>query len=82
MTNDDTYDDKGRVAIAEAPGWRFQPFETDGDNRTITVVREDDGCELTFTLPSIVKRGEELERIAAIVIGAQTRADRSEGLGA
>jgi len=45
-------------------------------------VRDGDGCELRFTVPAVVQRGAELGGIARIVIAAQERADRSEGLGA
>jgi hypothetical protein len=48
----------------------------------VTVVRHGDGCQLRFTVPAVVQRGAELGRIARIVIAAQERADRSEGLGA
>ena len=41
-----------------------------------------DGCELRFTVPAVVQRGAELGQIARIVIAAQERAERSEGLGA
>ena len=47
----------------------------------VTVVRDGDGCELRFTVPAIVQRGAELGRIARIVIAAQERVDRSEGVG-
>ena len=76
------YDEQGRIEIPGMPGWRYLPFDTDGGTRTITVEREDDGCRLSFTLPDIVQRGEEIGSVAAIVIAAQERADRSEGLGA
>jgi hypothetical protein len=82
LMTDMPYDENGRVAVAEAPGWHYLPFQSEGDARTITVVRDGDGCRLQFTVPAIVQRGEELSRIAALVIGAQERADRSEGLGA
>lgn len=76
------YDEQGRIEIPGTPGWRYLPFDADDGRRTITVEREGDGCRLTFTLPDIVQRGEEIGSIAAIVIAAQERADRSEGLGA
>ena len=76
------YDEQGRIEIPGMPGWRYLPFDADGGTRTITVEREGDGCRLTFTLPDIVQRGEEIGSVAAIVIAAQERADRSEGLGA
>jgi hypothetical protein len=75
-------DESGTVEITDAPGWRYRPIETDGGFRAVTVVRDGDGCVLRFTVPEIVQRGAELHQIARIVIGAQERADRSEGLGA
>jgi hypothetical protein len=75
-------DDEGTVDIADAPGWRYLPFRGSDDAIEVTVVRDADGCELRFTVPAVVQRGAELGRIARIVIAAQERADRSEGLGA
>jgi len=75
-------DDEGTVDIADAPGWRYLPFAGSDDAIEVTVVRDADGCELRFTVPAVVQRGAELGRIARIVIAAQERADRSEGLGA
>ena len=76
------YDASGGVEISDAPGWRYLPFDGDGDERTVTVERIEDGCRLRFTVPAVVLRGSELGVIAKVVIGAQERADRSEGLGA
>jgi hypothetical protein len=75
-------DDDGAVGIDDAPGWRYLPFEGSHDVIEVTVVRDTDGCKLRFTVPAVVQRGAELGRIARIVIAAQERADRSEGLGA
>ena len=75
-------DSDGTTEITGAPGWRYQPFETDGDGVSVTVVRDGDGCQLRFVVPTVVQRGNELGQIAKIVIGAQERVDRSEGLGA
>ena len=75
-------DDEGTVDIDDAPGWRYLPFVGSDDAIEVTVVRDGDGCELRFTVPAVVQRGAELGRIARIVIAAQERADRSEGLGA
>ena len=75
-------DDEGAVGIDGAPGWRYLPFRGTDDAIEVTVVRDGDGCELRFTVPAVVQRGAELGRIARIVIAAQERADRSEGLGA
>lgn len=74
--------DEGTIEIDDAPGWRYLPFGGSDDAIEVTVVRDDDGCQLRFTVPAVVQRGAELGRIARIVITAQERADRSEGLGA
>ena len=45
-------DDEGRVPVAGAEGWLYLPFERDdatGEHR-ITLVREEDGEEIQFTL--------------------------------
>ena len=75
-------DDEGTFEIDDAPGWRYLPFGGSDDQIEVTVVRDGDGCQLRFTVPAVVQRGAELGRIARIVIAAQERADRSEGLGA
>ncbi len=75
-------DDGGTFEVDDAPGWRYLPFRGTDDAIEVTVVRDGDGCELRFTVPAVVQRGAELGRIARIVIAAQERADRSEGLGA
>ena len=82
MSDHTPYDAAGRVEIGDAPGWSYLPFEGDGDERTVTVQRDSDGCRLRFTVPAVVLRGSELGMITRIVIGAQERVDRSEGLGA
>jgi hypothetical protein len=75
-------DDDGTVEIDDAPGWRYLPFGGSDDEIEVTVVRDGDGRLLRFTIPAVVQRGAELGQIARIVIAAQERADRSEGLGA
>jgi hypothetical protein len=82
MTEAAAPDDNGTTGITGAPDWRYEPFEQEGDNVAVTLVREGDGCSLRFVVPSVVQRGNELGQIAKIVIGAQERVDRSEGLGA
>ena len=83
MSSDSTYDSSGGVDIDDAPGWRYLPFEGGGDEqRTVTVERRSDGLQLQFTVPAVVLRGAELGVIARVVIAAQKRAERSEGLGA
>jgi hypothetical protein len=77
-------DDEGRIAVAGADGWRYEPFERDdatGEHR-ITIVREEDGEEVTFTLPSFVEQGDELGEIALLVIRARQRRRELKGLGA
>jgi hypothetical protein len=75
-------EEDGTIEIDDAPGWRYLPFGGSDDAIEVTVVRDGDGCELRFTVPAVVQRGAELGRIARIVIAAQERVDRSEGLGA
>ena len=75
-------DDEGTFEIDDAPGWRYLPFGGSDDEIEVTVVRDGNGCRLRFTVPAVVQRGAELGQIARIVIAAQERADRSEGLGA
>jgi hypothetical protein len=72
------------MGVPGADGWRYLPFE-EGDGGTaltVTAVRDEDGLEVTFTVPAIVSRGTELGAVARVVIGAQERLERSEGLGA
>jgi hypothetical protein len=82
MTEAEIPHSDGTTDISGAPGWRYLPFEGEADSVTVTVVREDDGCRLRIVVPTVVQRGNELGQIAKIVIGAQERVDRSEGLGA
>lgn len=77
-------DDEGRVAVAGADGWRYLPFERDdatGEHR-ITLVREEDGEQVSFTLPSFVEQGDELGEIALLVIRSRERWRELKGLGA
>jgi hypothetical protein len=80
--DDPSIDDERAVNIGDASGWSYLPFDVSGNEIEVTVVRESDGCRLTFTVPAVVQRGAELGEIARIVITAQERVDRSEGLGA
>jgi hypothetical protein len=76
-------DDEGRIAVAGAEGWLYRPFERDdttGEHR-ITLVREEDGEEVRFTLPSFVEQGDELGEIALLVIRARQRWRELKGLG-
>ena len=69
--------------MAGADGWRYLPFERDeatGEHR-ITLVRESDGEEVAFTLPSFVEQGDELGEIALLVIRARSRWRELKGLG-
>jgi hypothetical protein len=81
MSDQTPDDDTGPIDISDVPGWRYLPFEANGDSLTITVVRDDDGREARFTVPTIVQRGAELGEIAKIVIAAQERDDRAGGAG-
>ena len=76
-------DDQGRTPVAGADGWRYLPFERNdatGEHR-ITLVREADGEEVEFTLPSFVEQGDELGEIALLVIRARERWRELKGVG-
>ena len=76
-------DDEGRVPVADADGWYYLPFErvdATGDHK-ITIVREEDGEEITFTLPHFVEQGDELSEITQLVIRARERWRELKGLG-
>ena len=76
-------DDAGRIPVAGAEGWHYQPFERDeatGEHR-ITLVRETDGEEVRLTLPAFVEQGDELGEIALLVIRARERWRELKGLG-
>jgi hypothetical protein len=76
-------DDEGRVAVAGADGWRYLPFRQDertGEHE-ITLVRDDDGEEVRFTMPAFVERGDELGEIALLVIRARERWRELKGVG-
>jgi hypothetical protein len=81
---DHPQDEPARVEVPGADGWRYLPFqeEDDGMALTVTAVRDEDGAEVSFTVPAIVSRGAELGEVARVVIGAHERVERSEGLGA
>ena len=76
-------DAQGRTPVHGAEGWLYMPFERDaatGEHR-ITLVREEDGEEVVFTLPSFVEQGDELGQIALLVIRARLRWRELKGLG-
>ena len=76
-------DDEGRVPVADADGWYYLPFRRDeasGEHR-ITLVRDEDDEEVTFTLPSFVEQGDELGEIALLVIRARERWRELKGVG-
>ena len=77
-------DDQGRIPVAGADGWRYLPFERDDvtDEHRITLEREEDGEQVTFTLPGFVEQGDELGEIALLVIRARQRWRELKGLGA
>jgi hypothetical protein len=79
-------DSQGRTPVGGegADGWLYLPFERDdatGEHK-ITIVREEDGEEVTFTLPSFVEQGDELGDITRLVIRARQRWRELKGLGA
>jgi hypothetical protein len=76
-------DEHGRTPVAGADGWLYLPFERDeatGQHR-ITLVREEDGEEVRFTLPAFVEQGDELGEIALLVIRARQRWREVKGVG-
>jgi hypothetical protein len=77
-------DDEGRVPVAGADGWCYLPFRRDEDSgeHRITLEREEDGEQTSFTLPSFVEQGDELGEIALIVIRARERWRELKGVGA
>ena len=77
-------DDEGRIPVAGADGWHYKPFEHDEAHslHRITLVREEDGEEVVFTMPDFVEQGDELGEIALLVIRARNRWRELKGLGA
>jgi hypothetical protein len=78
-------DDQDRTPVGgeEGKGWRYLPFERDeatGEHR-ITIVHEEDGEEIRFTVPSFVEQGDELGEITLLVIRARRRWRELKGLG-
>ena len=76
-------DDEGRVAVAGVDGWhylRFRQDERTGEHE-ITLVRDEDGEEVRFTLPGFVEQGDELGEIALLVIRARQRWRELKGVG-
>jgi hypothetical protein len=76
-------DDQGKVPVAGADGWHYLPFRRDeaSDEQRITLVRDEDGEETTFTLPSFVEQGDELAEITLLVIRARERWRKLKGVG-
>jgi hypothetical protein len=78
-------DSQGRTPVGGegGEGWLYLPLERDdatGEHR-ITIVREEDGEEVKFTLPSFVEQGDELGEITLLVIRARQRWRELKGLG-
>ena len=67
-------------AAAALPGG--PPARRGAHLHRITVAREEDGEEVTFTMPDFVEQGDELGEIALLVIRARQRWRELEGLGA
>jgi hypothetical protein len=82
MSDQTPYDTAAMIEIGDSPGWRYRSIDADGDRLNVTVVRDSDGCELEYTVPAVVQRGDELGEITRIVIGAQERVDHTKGMGA
>ncbi|MDX6495173.1 MAG: hypothetical protein QOE17_1159 [Gaiellales bacterium] len=82
MSDQTPYDTAAMIEIGDSPGWRYRSIDADGDRLNVTVVRDSDGCELEYSVPAVVQRGDELGEITRIVIGAQERVDHTKGMGA
>lgn len=78
---DSPYDDRGRVAVPDAPGWQYVAIHGEsGDALAVELAGPDDaGAE--FTVPNYLARGDELGEVARIVIRAWERTERAAGLG-
>jgi hypothetical protein len=65
-------------------GWSYLPFEIDDerDQRVIGVVRDSDGAEAKFSLPTFVEHGDDIAAVAIAVIRARERWEDLSGLGA
>jgi hypothetical protein len=76
-------DDEGRVPVTDAEGWFYRSFERDDATgaHQITLVREEDDEEISFTLPHFVEQGDELSEITQLVIRARERWRELKGLG-
>ena len=74
-------DEHGRVPLEGMDGWSLVPFEAEGEQRRITLERED-GVQAVITVPEFVARGDELSEIARLVARARDRWDELKGLGA
>jgi hypothetical protein len=76
-------DGQGRVPVHDADGWFYEPFEHDEAHNLhrITLVREEDGEEVVFTMPDFVEQGDELGEIALLVIRARSRWRELKGVG-
>ncbi len=76
-------DSELRLPVAGADGWRYLPFRL--DERTfeheITLVRDEDGEQVRFTMPAFVEQGDELGEIALLVIRARERWRELKGVG-
>jgi hypothetical protein len=84
MTTDPN-NDAGRIPISGAAAWSYRPFghTQTGDEEQIEVTAErEDGLTVTFAVPKYVSRGEDIHRVACVVIDARERMERSKGLGA
>ena len=77
-------DAHGRVPVAGADGWRYEPFEHDAahNEHRITLVHDEDGEKRSFALPDFVEQGDELGEVALLVIRARRRWRKLKGLGA
>lgn len=77
-------EEQSRMPVKDAEGWSYLPFELNEETKEhhITLERDEDGERVEFTLPSFVEQGDELGKIALLVIQARERWAALKGLGA
>jgi hypothetical protein len=70
------------LEVPGVDGWTYLPFDKNGDQRVLGVVRGSDGLEIRFSVPTFVEHGDDIASVAIAVIRARERWEELEGLGA
>jgi hypothetical protein len=72
------------LEVPGVDGWRYLPFDVDRDTdqRVLGVVRDEDGAEIRFSVPTFVEHGDDIASVAIAVIRARERWEELRGLGA